>query len=479
MEGGLRTNLVTPSVLWRPRRLLQNHENLLQPLQIGLSVLASVAVLLGLAYWRDGEVQQQYRMLAMISALLIVVFYEWRGVFRRFTGRLNCSLRLLRAWIVIVLAVVCAIFSARLGSNVSRQVILGWAIFGYVIQIVGYQVSYKISQRIKFHYGKPVRSVVVGSRWLAEHLVSSITHNAWMPDRIIGVVDDDPEGLKNWKIKPITHLGSFSELQRIISVKQITRVYIALPISCSRVIDWLCKELSQMTVDVVWVPDIFAMRLLNHSVRELNGLPLISLSESPLMLERHALIKATVDKCVAALALLLLSPLMLVVSFLVWRSSPGPIIFRQKRNGWDGEVIEVWKFRSMYLHGQDGVRQAKQTDDRITPIGRFLRRSSIDELPQLFNVLQGSMSLVGPRPHAIEHNDFYANKIRAYKVRHRIKPGITGWAQVNGFRGETETLEKMMRRVELDVDYINKWSIWFDLKILIKTPFSLLSHKAY
>jgi putative colanic acid biosynthesis UDP-glucose lipid carrier transferase len=234
-----------------------------------------------------------------------------------------------------------------------------------------------------------------------------------------------------------------------------------------------------MTVDVVWVPDIFAMRLLNHSVRELNGLPLISLSESPLMLERHALIKATVDKCIAALALLILSPLMLIVSILVWRSSPGPIIFRQNRNGWDGEVIEVWKFRSMYLHGPDDVRQAKKTDDRITPIGRFLRRTSIDELPQLINVLQGSMSLVGPRPHAIEHNDFYAKKIRAYKVRHRIKPGITGWAQVNGFRGETETLEKMMRRVELDVDYINKWSIWFDLKILIRTPFSLLSHKAY
>lgn len=479
MEGELRTNLAAPPVLWRPRRLLQNHENLIQPLQVALSVLASVSVLLGLAYWRDGEVQQQYRLLAMISALLIVVCYEWRGVFRRFTGRFNCAMRLLRAWLVIVLAVVCAIFFARLSSNVSRQVIFGWATCGYIIQIIGYQVSYKISERIKFHYGKPVRSVVVGSRWLAEHLVSSITHNAWMPDRLIGIVDDDPDGFRNWKIKPIAHLGTFSELLRIIHENRITRVYIALPISCSPVVDWLCKELSQMTVDVVWVPDIFSMRLLNHSVRELNGLPLISLSESPLMLERHALLKALMDKIGAALGLLLLSPLMLVISILVWRSSPGPIIFRQKRNGWDGEVIEVWKFRSMYVHQNDGVRQAGKNDDRITAIGKFIRRTSIDELPQLINVLQGSMSLVGPRPHAIEHNDFYAAKIRAYKIRHRIKPGITGWAQVNGFRGETGTLEKMLRRVELDVDYINQWSVWFDLKILLKTPFSLISHEAY
>lgn len=480
MEYGSRSELVTPPVLWRPRRLLQNHENLLHPLQIGLSVLASVLTLLGLAYWdNDGVVGEQYRVLAMLTALAMLVVYEWRGIFRRFKGRINGALRLLRAWMLVMVAVILALFIMRIDTNYSRSVIVGWAILSYVLQIAGYQISYKVSQRIKLHYGKPIRAVVIGSRWLAEHLSASITFNAWMPDHIIGIVDDDPVGLQSWKIKPPPHLGTFSELQRIIEHKQITRVYIALPISCSPVIDWLCKELSQMTVDVVWVPDIFAMRLLNHSVRELNGLPLISLSESPLMSEMHALIKAGFDKCIALLALLALSPLMLAISFLVWQSSPGPIIFRQNRNGWDGSVIEVWKFRSMYMHGGDGVRQVRKDDDRVTPIGKFIRRTSIDELPQLINVLQGGMSLVGPRPHAIEHNDFYAKKINSYKIRHRIKPGITGLAQVHGFRGETDTVEKMLRRVELDVEYINKWSIWLDLKILLLTPVSLLSHKAY
>ncbi len=479
MQGHARTELLSPPVLWRPRRLLQNHENLLQPIQTGLSVCASVMVLLGLAYWHEGEVDQQYRTLAVIAALIMVVVYEWRGVFRQFKGRIDGAMRLMRAWGLVVLCAIVAVFLTKTGSEVSRMVVLAWAILGYLLQIFGYQISFKAAQRIKFHYGKPIRSAIIGSRWLAEHLTASFSCNTWLPDHIVGIIDDDPEGLKSWKFKPAPYLGTFNELHRIIQNKEINRIYIALPISCSSVIDWLCKELSQMTVDVVWVPDIFAMRLLNHSVRELNGLPLISLSESPLMSDTQALTKTAFDKVVALLAIVALSPLMLAAAALVRFSSPGPIIFRQRRTGWDGSVIDVWKFRSMYQHGNDGVRQAKSGDSRITPIGRILRKTSIDELPQLFNVLQGTMSIVGPRPHAIEHNDFYAKKILAYQIRHRIKPGITGWAQINGFRGETETIEKMLRRVELDVEYINKWSIGFDLMILLKTPISLLRHRAF
>jgi putative colanic acid biosynthesis UDP-glucose lipid carrier transferase len=480
MQGEARSDLFSLPVLWRPRRLLQNHENLLQPLQVGLSVLASVSVLLGLAFWHEHEVDQQYRTLAVIVTLAMIVVYEWRGVFRQFKGRIDGALRLLRAWSLVVLTVIVTIFLTKLGNEFSRKVILEWAITAYILQIAGYQISYKVAQKLKFHYGKPIRSAIIGSRWLAEHLSASFSCNTWMPDHIVGIIDDDPEGLKSWKFKPSPYLGTFSELHRIISTKQITRVYIALPISCSSVIDWLCKELSQMTVDVIWVPDIFAMRLLNHSVRELNGLPLISLSESPLTSETQALSKTSFDKVVALLALIALSPLMLVIALLVRTSSPGPVIFRQKRNGWDGSVIEVWKFRSMYMHDDAKVvQQASSNDSRVTPIGRFIRRTSIDELPQLFNVLQGRMSIVGPRPHAISHNDFYAKKIRAYQIRHRIKPGITGWAQINGYRGETETVEKMLRRVELDVEYINKWSLGFDLLILLKTPISLLRHRAY
>jgi putative colanic acid biosynthesis UDP-glucose lipid carrier transferase len=159
--------------------------------------------------------------------------------------------------------------------------------------------------------------------------------------------------------------------------------------------------------------------------------------------------------------------------------SPGPIIFKQERHGRNGKIIKVWKFRSMRLHDDHQVRHAGREDPRITPVGRFIRRTSIDELPQFFNVLQGHMALVGPRPHAIAHNDYYTGKIQAYMARHRIKPGITGLAQISGCRGETETLDKMQKRVEIDLNYINNWSLWLDIKILIKTPFTLFSKDIY
>jgi putative colanic acid biosynthesis UDP-glucose lipid carrier transferase len=191
--------------------------------------------------------------------------------------------------------------------------------------------------------------------------------------------------------------------------------------------------------------------------------------------------KDVMDRTIAAIALLVLSPLMLWVAYKVKRSSPGPVFFKQDRHGWDGKVIKVWKFRSMKLHEEANgeVKQATKEDPRITEIGRLIRRTSIDELPQLINVLQGTMSLVGPRPHAVAHNNYYSDKINAYLARHRIKPGITGLAQISGYRGETETIDKMAKRVEYDLSYINNWSLFLDVKILIKTPISLFSKEIY
>ena len=206
----------------------------------------------------------------------------------------------------------------------------------------------------------------------------------------------------------------------------------------------------------------------------------IYLNESPLTSQpTAALSKSLLDKSVALMAIALLSPLLVAIGLAVKLTSHGPIIFKQDRHGWNGKVIKVWKFRSMRMHDDLEVKQASRNDSRITPIGRFIRRTSIDELPQLFNVLQGHMALVGPRPHAIAHNDYYSGKILAYMARHRIKPGITGLAQINGCRGETDTIDKMKRRVEIDLKYINNWSLWLDLKILLKTPFTLLSKDIY
>ncbi|CBL45028.1 UDP-glucose lipid carrier transferase [gamma proteobacterium HdN1] len=470
--------LMSP-VLRRPKRLLQNHDNILHLLQIGVNVCASTFVMFALAWYEDGEILNHYRLMAVISALLIVLIYEWRGVYRRFNGRINTAFRIARSWGMVVALTLSATFIANLNDEISRKIVVIWAGLAYAAQIAAYQVTYMVIHRISMHYRPAIRAGVLGSRWLAEHLVDSIIRNAWMPDRIVGVIDDNADALQEWHAQRQPYLGKFEDLREIITRHNLNRIYIALPISCSGLIDSVCQDISDIPVDVVWVPDIFAMRLINHSVREINGLPLISLSESPLASETQALLKGAMDKFCALLALILLSPLMVTIAALVWKSSPGPILFRQKRHGWDGRVIEVWKFRSMRMHDQSEVKQATRHDDRITPIGRFIRRTSIDELPQLFNVLQGSMSLVGPRPHAIEHNDIYTSKIRSYMLRHRTKPGMTGWAQVNGMRGETDTIEKMLRRVELDLEYINKWSIWLDIKIMIKTPFALLSPNAY
>ena len=233
-------------------------------------------------------------------------------------------------------------------------------------------------------------------------------------------------------------------------------------------------------IDIHWVPNLISLDLINHSVKEMAGLPLLTLSESPLI-GNHLLFKAVEDRVLALVSLLLFSPLMIIIAVLIKLESPGPVIFRQSRTGWNGKEFPIWKFRSMKLHKvEDGdLKQATKDDERFTRIGRFIRKTSLDELPQLFNVLAGSMSMVGPRPHAIQHNSEYDKRIRAYMTRHRIKPGITGLAQINGYRGETDTLDKMKMRVEFDMQYINNWSFWLDIEILLKTLPALLRNQAY
>ena len=275
-------------------------------------------------------------------------------------------------------------------------------------------------------------------------------------------------------------LGSVDEIETILDTHQPRRVYLALTMDNAHLIKPFASELVERSVDVIWAPDIFGVSLVNHSMKEMAGVPLISLSETPLV-GGAALAKDAMDKVVASVALVILSPVMLITALAVKLSSPGPVMFRQKRHGWDGRVLEIYKFRSMKVHEeQEGqVTQAKKDDDRITAVGRFIRRTSIDELPQLFNVLDGSMSLVGPRPHAMAHNEYYKDQIKSYMLRHRIKPGLTGLAQVNGYRGETDTLDKMEARVNYDLAYINNWSIWLDIEILFRTFFVLIGKNAY
>jgi putative colanic acid biosynthesis UDP-glucose lipid carrier transferase len=230
---------------------------------------------------------------------------------------------------------------------------------------------------------------------------------------------------------------------------------------------------------VHWVPDIFSLRLMNHAVTEIAGIPVLTLSETPLIGTRR-LLKAMEDVCLSLFFLVILAPLMLAIAIAVKLDSPGPVFFRQARMGWGGKRFHIWKFRSMVVHDEHGqVTQARQNDPRVTRVGTFLRRTSLDELPQIFNVICGEMSLVGPRPHAVQHDLEYARYIAHYFARHNIKPGITGLAQIRGYRGETREIEKMMLRIESDIEYINSWSIWLDLSILLRTTRVLTGQNAY
>ncbi|WP_332847826.1 undecaprenyl-phosphate glucose phosphotransferase [Massilia sp. S19_KUP03_FR1] len=264
-------------------------------------------------------------------------------------------------------------------------------------------------------------------------------------------------------------LGRMAELAAYVREQHIKMIFISQPLSAQPRIRRLIDELEDTTASVYFLPDVYIFDLMQARFDNVGGMPVIAIRETPFVGVNSA-VKRISDVVLALLILVLVAPLMLAVAICVWATSPGPVIFRQRRYGLYGDEIVVYKFRSMTVVEDGGVvTQARARDARLTPIGAFLRRTSLDELPQFWNVLQGRMSIVGPRPHAVAHNEQYRKLIKGYMLRHKVKPGITGWAQVNGLRGETSTLDKMQARVRYDLDYLRSWSLWLDLWIIVKT----------
>jgi putative colanic acid biosynthesis UDP-glucose lipid carrier transferase len=328
----------------------------------------------------------------------------------------------------------------------------------------------KILQRLRSR-GINTRSFAIcGVNELGIQLARNIQAAPELGLRLAGFYDDRPAERR--PALPDDLDAPVGNLERLVLCARrgnIDIVYITFPMRAEERIRNVLAELADTTASVYIVPDFFVFELLHARWTNINGLPAVSVFENPLY-GADGLLKRCVDLVAGMLMLAAVALPMLVIAWLVKRSSPGPVFFRQRRYGLDGREILVWKFRTMTCC-DDGsnVRQASRDDDRVTKIGRLLRRSSLDELPQLFNVIDGSMSLVGPRPHANAHNEQYRSVIDGYMLRHKVKPGITGLAQVNGYRGETETLEKMEKRVACDHQYIREWSFWMDVKILAKT----------
>jgi putative colanic acid biosynthesis UDP-glucose lipid carrier transferase len=324
------------------------------------------------------------------------------------------------------------------------------------------------------------RIVIAGAGRLGQEIARRFARAPEIGVEVVAYFDDAPE-LAGAVLEGVPVRGNIDLLQHRLRSERIDQVWIALPLRASDRVATLLRELLPQNVKVRFVPDIFGFQLLNHSFTEVCGLPVVNISESPLSGIKGAL-KWMEDKIVALLILAVIWPVMIGIAIGIKMGSPGPVIFRQRRGGLDNREIIVWKFRTMTVHDEKDVGdvpQARKNDPRVTRLGAFLRRMSLDELPQFVNVLMGDMSIVGPRPHPLWLNDFHRDKIPRYMLRSWIKPGITGWAQVCGWRGETDELWKMDMRVQHDLYYIENWSLGLDLYIIMLTFFRLRSPRAY
>jgi putative colanic acid biosynthesis UDP-glucose lipid carrier transferase len=432
-----------------------------------------------LIYQRHGQISSDYRVLIIIGILGSVPIYSLLHVYHKRYGYGSGLVRLLAGWTVLLAALMAASFICGSYAVLDRPLMAQWAVCGYLAQALCYLPLRYLHAVHSRRMRSDRASLIVGTSSLGYLLAQRLQPRV----AVLGLIATEPLALAGVvrdtaAVPPI--LGELSEIKSLVARRAVRRVYLALPPDEMVQIESIYQDLLDLNVDVVWVPNFGSMMLLNQSVSQIEQFPAIYLNETPSSSQPAAALgKELFDRSLAVLALLMLAPVMLSVAAAVKLSSPGPVFFRQSRHGCNGQVIQVWKFRSMRLHDDQAIKQATRHDPRITRVGAFLRRTSLDELPQLINVVQGDMALVGPRPHAVAHNQYYSDKILAYMARHRIKPGITGLAQVSGLRGETETLEKMQRRVEKDLDYINHWTFWLDLKILIKTPFTLFSRNIY
>ena len=427
----------------------------------------------------DLYLPEDYRSLVLFAVFCVVLIFPQFNLYGSWRGKslAKQASTIIVAWFTVVLVMIVILFGMKLSSDYSRLWLGWWMFFGLIFLLVLRMCVYGLLQYQRLR-GRNFRNVViVGAGDLGRKLISQAADSPWTGFKIDALFDDNVQlhgdlinGYKVW--------GGLDEVESFVDRNKIDEVWIALPLRAEERVKELLYGLRHQTVNIKLIPDIFGFSLLNHSMTEIAGLPAVNLSDTP-MGGGNQLVKALEDRILATLIILLIFPLCILIVLAIKATSSDPILFKQKRHGWDGRVINVYKFRTMKVHNEAGgkITQASRGDDRITPLGVFLRSYSLDELPQFYNVLQGRMSIVGPRPHAVEHNEFYKEQVDRYMLRHMVKPGITGWAQVNGFRGETDTLEKMEKRVEYDLFYIENWSLWFDLKIIFLTIFKGFTHK--
>ena len=376
--------------------------------------------------------------------------------------------RILLDWGAVVAALLFLGFAFKVTAQFPRSMVLSWFFATPVALCVVHALRQQTHSFLSNNPGA-ARYIIVGANNVGFELLRRLPQKGFLGffdfrsyDRVSQLIDEDQL------------VGHCRDVASFARAHGVTAIYIALPLSNVPRIGEMVRELRDTTASIYFLPDVFAFDLIQGRLVDINGMPALSVCDTPFH-GMDAVLKRAFDLVAASVIVVLAAPVMALIAVGVKLSSRGPVLFRQSRYGLNGEEINVFKFRSMTVTENGAVvTQATRNDRRVTPFGGFLRRSSLDELPQIFNVLQGKMSLVGPRPHAVAHNEQYRKLISGYMIRHKVRPGITGWAQVNGLRGETDTIDKMSARIKYDIDYLNNWSVWLDVRILLRTALMLV-----
>jgi len=434
-----------------------------------LEPCVSVLMLYAVALFTGNGINGNYAVLAIITFFICSTVFGLsdQGYLLRQAGWWEFARAVAVAWFVVACVLLLLAQLTGLWALFPERTMVVWFLATPAALFGGQLVEHRIT--LSMYKTGVVRSVlIVGVNELALKLANRIAEHPGLLMHVEGFFDDrdlsrQPPG------KQVPVLGTMAELPAYARRHNISTIFISQPISAQPRIRKLLDDLQDTTASIYFLPDIYVFDLIQARFDNVAGVPVVAICETPFT-GMNSTVKRISDIVLATVILIMLLPVMLAIAIAIKLTSPGPVIFKQRRYGLDGEEIIVYKFRSMTV-AEDGdrVTQATKDDKRVTRIGAFLRRSSLDELPQFFNVLQGRMSIVGPRPHAVAHNELYRKQIKGYMLRHKVRPGITGWAQVNGFRGETETLDKMEARISYDLDYLRRWSLVLDLWIIVRT----------
>ncbi|MGS0742824.1 undecaprenyl-phosphate glucose phosphotransferase [Glaciimonas sp. GG7] len=399
------------------------------------------------------------------------MYSSWRGRYMPFMFG-----RLITAWALVLLGGLFFAFLIHNVGDLSRLWLLIWYVTG--ITFLGlYRIVIYFSLRLLRKKGfNTKRVVIIGYGHTGQEMHQRALQQEGYGYEVVAVHADGTD-VAHLDTATAAHIETIDDIQGYVTANHINEVWITLPMSASARLHEIQYLLRNALIDVRWVPDTQGLQMFNHKMVDFLGLPTVDLNR-PVSQGLRGMVKHLLDKLFATVALIVLAPVFVVIGVCIKFTSSGPVFFKQARLGLNGKEFMIYKFRTMKLHQEhQQVTQATQNDYRVTPIGKFLRRTSIDELPQFINVLIGDMSVVGPRPHALVHNEMYEKLLEVYMVRHRVKPGITGWAQIHGLRGETDTLDKMEKRVQCDLHYIQHWSLLMDLRILVWTVFNGWSSK--